>query len=184
MDHTEPTLMGRALPAALRMLTLARTCCVLSVEAEEGTATIALAKGKVAWATTDSTQRLGEQLVAKGFVEREMLDRVLSIQQRKRTRNPICTILCELGLLSPEVAGAEIAAQTTEAMTEMLGWGRGTLRVESLDPSESDTTISIDQQVETLLVRVALLREGFGEATREISGDGTVVVHYAVSGPN
>ncbi len=176
MNNTKPTLMGRALPAALQMLSLARSYCVLSVTTDKGNARIALANGKVAWATTDGTQRLGDQLVERGFVEREMLDRVLSIQRRKRTRHPFCTILCELGLLSPEVARAEIAGQTTDALTEVLGWGHGTLCVEPLDPSESDTTISVDQDVDTLLVRVALLREDLGAATREIGCDGIIVV--------
>ena len=64
MNDTTQTLMGRALPAALQMLSLARTSCVLSVAADNGVATIALTKGKIAWATSNNTQRLGEQLVS------------------------------------------------------------------------------------------------------------------------
>ncbi len=172
----EPKLMGRALPAALQMLCMSRSSCILSVTAEEGAATIAIADGKIAWATAASSQRLGDLLVEKGFVEREVLESVVSMQKRKRTRNPICTILCELGLVSPEVARAEIEGQTTDVVLQVLDWGSGTMRVEPYEPDVSENAISVDQEVETLLVRVALLREGFGPATREATFDGAIIV--------
>jgi len=174
--ETEPKLMGRALPSALQMLSVAGSSCVLSVVTEKGTATIALANGMIAWATSDSAQRLGDLLVEKGFVERDVLESVVSMQKRKRTRSPICTILCELGLVSPEVARAEIEGQTTDVLVAALDWGRGTLRVESYEPDENENAISVNQKVETLLVRVALLRKGFGAATREANFDGAIVV--------
>ncbi len=164
MNETKSTLMGRALPATLKMLSAAGTSCVLSVTSEENVATIALTKGKIAWATSNSTKRIGDVLVEKGFVNREVLGVVLSIQKRKRMRQPVCTILCELGLISPELAEAEIEAQTTEVLVDVLGWGRGTLRVEPVDSSES-TTVFVDQSVETMLIRVALLRDGLDRAT-------------------
>ena len=148
----------------------------MSVTTERGTATIALAEGKIAWATSDSIQRLGDLLVEKSFVERDVLENVVSMQKRKRTRNPICTILCELGLVSPEVARAEIEGQTTDVVLAALDWGRGTFRVEPYEPDVSENAISVDQEVETLLVRTALLREGFGPATREATFDGAIIV--------
>ncbi len=173
MDETM-TLMGRALPATLKMLSVAGTSCVLSVtsESDDGVATIALTKGKISWATSSGTKRIGDVLVEKGFINPEVLGVVLSIQKRKRMRQPVCTILCELGLISPELAQAEIEAQTTEVLVDVLGWGRGTLRVEPIDAGDSSKTVSVDQSVETMLVRVALLRDGLDRATC----DGTVAV--------
>ena len=118
MNETKSTLMGRALPATLKMLSAAGTSCVLSVTSEENVVTIALTKGKIAWATSNSTKRIGDVLVEKGFVNREVLGVVLSIQKRKRMRQPVCTILCELGLISPELAEAEIEAR--KALTSGL----------------------------------------------------------------
>ncbi len=92
----------------------------------------------------------------------------------------IRTILCELGLISTELAQAEIEAQTTEVLVDVLGWGRGTLRVEALDPSESDNAVFIDQSVETMLVRVALLRDGFDHAACEIDCDGAIAIRAAI----
>ena len=176
MKETTPQLMGRALPAALQMLSTAGTSCVLSITSEQGVATIALAKGKVAWATSNESKRIGDVLVEKGFVDRDVLGVVLSIQKRKRMRHPVCTIMCELGLIAAEVAEAEIAAQTTDVLLSVLGWGRGTLRVEPIEFNENDATVAVDQSVETLLVRVALLRDGFAGATSEVTCDGTVAV--------
>ena len=175
METTE-TLMGRALPAALQMLSDARSSCIVSVACEEGTATIALRKGNILWATSNKTQRLGDSLVEKGFVDRDVLEGVLSMQKRKRTRDPVCRILCELGLLSEEVARMEIEQQTTDVFVDALGWGRGTMRVEAAAADTVDEALNTGQEIEPLLVRAALVREGFGAATREMTCDGIVVV--------
>ena len=172
---SSPSLMGRALPAALQMLSRARSCCVLSVMASKGIATIAVADGKIVWATSSTTQRLGEKLVEKGFVTPEVLDNVLSIQKRKRKPHPLCTILCELEIISPEVARAEIEAQTVDVLFEVMSWDAGTIRVEPSDRDDTETIVP-GTDVESLLVRVALLQKGFGDATREIRHDGTIAV--------
>ena len=175
MEKTE-TLMGRALPAALQMLADARSSCVVSVVTEDGTATITLRKGLVLWATSSKTQRLGDSMVANGFVDREVLERVLSMQNRKRNRDPICKILCELGLVTEEVARAEIETQTTDAFVDIMGWGRGTLRIEAAPATPADDNVTLGQPIEPLLVRVALICEGFGQATRDVTSHGLIAV--------
>ena len=83
-------------------------------------------------------------------------------------------------VISTELAQAEIEAQTAEVLVAVLGWGRGTLRVEALDPSESDNTVFIDQSVETMLVRLALLRDGFDHAACGIDCDGAIAIRGAI----
>ena len=175
MEKTE-TLMGRALPPALQMLSDARSSCIVTIACAEGTATIALRKGNVLWAASDKTQRLGDSMVAKGFVDRDVLEGVLSMQKRKRNRDPVCRILCELGFVSEGVACMEIEQQMTDVMVDALGWGRGTMRIEAAPAGPDDDALSRGQAIEPLLVRVALVREGFGAATREVTSDGLVMV--------
>lgn len=162
--------MGKAVPAALQMLSDARSSCLMTVTAEGGTATLSISKGNILWATSNKSQRLGDALVEKGFVDRETLESVLSMQKRKRTRDPVCQILCQLGLVSEEVAHAEIAAQTLDVLLDVLTWEQGSLRVEPVAASETEA----GQPVEPLLVRAALIINGVGSA--EVTGDGAIAV--------
>jgi hypothetical protein len=174
MEKSIP-LMGRALPAALNTLCVARCSGLVTVTSEPNYATIMLDTGRIMWATSNATQRLGDALVERGLLSQESLDGALSMQRRKREHTPLATILLELGLLSPEVADHQLAEQTTDVFVEVLSWQEGTLRIEPIPPDQGKS-LGKGQDVETLLMRTSLIRAGFGEASREVRPDGTVAV--------
>jgi len=148
-------LIGGGLPAALQALTGARSSGILTVSSEGRTACFALHKGQFLYASSGSAQRLGDAMLKKGLVTAETLESVLLHQRRKKKRQPLGMVLLELGLVTREVASAELEEQIFSVLREVLEWDQGHYDFESL-PDGFEGVLMPGCSLETQLIRIAV----------------------------
>ena len=105
---------------ALQLLARAKASGLVSICSGQRRASMVLIEGRVLHATSSTTTRLGESLVDRGVVTAQVLDRVLQMQRRKKKKQPLGTILMELGLVSKAVAEAEIETEFYSNLREKI----------------------------------------------------------------
>jgi hypothetical protein len=140
---------------ALQLLAHAKASGLVSICSGKRRATMVLIDGRVLHATSSTTTRLGESLVDRGVVTKQVLDRVLQMQRRKKMKQPLGTILTELGLISQAVAEAEIETQIARVLKEVTGWERCKLTLEPMDASAEAVLFPESCELEALLSRLA-----------------------------
>lgn len=150
-------MIGGSLPAALQALTGARSSGILTVTSEGLTARFALHKGQFLYASSDTVRRLGDAMLAKGHVTPETLESVLLHQRRKKKRQLIGMVLLELGLVTREIATAELEEQIYEVLREVLEWDQGEYAFESL-PNDFEGVLMPGCTLETQLIRIAVAK--------------------------
>ena len=124
--------LRQEIPTVLRALAQARNTGVLRVSGADGEAEVMLIHGEVAWARASNAKRLGAALEERGAISAADLKGVLAMQKRKKQRQPIGTILLEMGLIDREVAETEIEVQVLDVLRLILDWGRGEYKFESV----------------------------------------------------
>ncbi len=125
-----------SVPTVMRALAQAQSTGILRVHGRSADADIMFFQGEVLWARSTSSKRLGAALKERGAISASDLAGVLALQKRKKRRQPLGTILIELGLIDRSVAETEIEIQVLTVLRDIFNWGGGeysfdTLRVEA-----------------------------------------------------
>ncbi len=139
---------------ALQLLAHSKASGLVSICSGNRRARMVLIDGRVLHATSSTTSRLGESLVDRGVVTAQVLDRVLQMQRRKKKKQPLGTILMELGLVSRAVAEAEIETQITRVLKEVTSWKRCKLTLEPMEASTEAVLFPESCELEALLARL------------------------------
>lgn len=145
------------LPGAMRMLGKSGTSGVLTVCEGEKMARVLLHDGKVVYATSNVSHPLGSNLIAKGLLSRENLERVLVHQRRKKVKQPIGTILHELGLVGRAVAESEVEEQILRVLQVVVAWRESTIDFRPVKGVPKGILLPPCGDIEKLLLRVELL---------------------------
>ncbi|MCK6461749.1 MAG: DUF4388 domain-containing protein [Planctomycetes bacterium] len=146
------------LALVLRLMSQARASGVVTLAGDPGEAHIVLVGGAVLHATSTATPKLGEALVARGVVTKDVLEDALRHQRRKKVKQPLGTILLELGVVSRAVAESEIEMQIIRVLVDAFEWQGCTLRFEPAEVSARHILFPESCQLETLLARIARAR--------------------------
>ena len=77
------------------------------------------------------------------------------MQKRKKNKQPLATILAELGLVSREAAGVIVEQQIYEVIGEVLNWPSVTLDFEPMKTGFEDVVRPESCSVERVLLNVA-----------------------------
>jgi len=125
--------LRESIPTVMRALAQARNNGVLHIRGRDAEAEIMFVAGEIVWARASTARRLGEALEERGEISANDLLGVLAIQKRKKQRQPIATILIELGLLDREVAETEIEIQILDVLRLVFDWGGGEYNFEALN---------------------------------------------------
>jgi hypothetical protein len=141
------TLMGRA-----------KTSGVVTLTGAAGEAHLVLVGGAVLHATSTATPRLGESLVTRGVITPGVLENALRHQRRKKVKQPLGTILLELGVVSKAVAESEIEMQILRVLMDALSWHEAALRFEPAQVHADHLLFPESCQLEALLPRLARAR--------------------------
>ena len=116
------SLGSMGLPVAMKLLGKSGTSGVLTVTDGEKVARILLHGGNVVYATSNVSHPIGANFIAKGLISQEHLEGVLVHQRRKKVKQPIGTILHELGLVGREVAASEVEEQILHVLQAVVRW--------------------------------------------------------------
>jgi len=148
------------LATLLRLMSLAQASGVVTLSGEAGEAQLVLVGGAVLHATSSATPKLGEALVARGVITTDVLEAALRHQRRKKVKQPLGTILLELGVVSRAVAESEIEMQVTRVLMDAFSWQGCTLRYEPALVDAKNVLFPDSCQLETLLARIARAHHG------------------------
>jgi len=146
------------LALVLRLMGRAGASGVVTLSGASGEAHVVLVEGAVLHATSTATPKLGESLVARGVITKDVLEDALRHQRRKKVKQPLGTILLELGVVSKAVAESEIELQIIRVLVDALAWEGCTLRYEPANVSADHVVFPESCQLETLLARLARAR--------------------------
>jgi hypothetical protein len=146
------------LALVLRLMGRAKSSGVVTLSGPSGEAHIVVVDGAVLHATSTATPRLGESLVARGVITKDVLEDALRHQRRKKVKQPLATILLELGVVSKAVAESEIEMQIIRVLVDALAWQGCTLRFEPANVTADHVLFPESCQLETLLLRLARAR--------------------------
>jgi hypothetical protein len=125
--------LRESIPTVMRALAQASNSGVLFIRGRDSEAQIMLYRGDILWARSSTTKRIGEALEQRGAISARDLEGVLALQKRKKQRQPIGTILIELGLVDRQVAETEIEAQVISVLRDALDWGSGEYNFEAIE---------------------------------------------------
>jgi len=117
--------LRESIPTVMRALAQARNSGILHVRGRDAEAEFHFVRGEIVSARSNTSKQLGEALADRGALTAEELAGVLSLQKRKKTRQPMATILVELGLVERGVVETEIQSQVLDVLGNALGWGSG-----------------------------------------------------------
>jgi hypothetical protein len=145
------------LPGAMRLLGKSGTSGVLTVTDGEKVARILLHDGKVVYATSNVSHPLGTSFIAKGLISQEDLETVLVHQRRKKVKQPLGTILHELGLVGREVAASEIEEQILHVLQAVVRWKESKIEFRPVTGVPRGILLPPCGEIEKLLLRVELL---------------------------
>lgn len=143
------------LAVVLRLMGLAQASGAVTLKAEAGEARLVLASGAVLHATSSGTPRLGDALVARGVITKERLEDALRHQRRKKVKQPLGTILLELGMLTQAVAEFEVEMQAVRVLVDVFSWQGCTLRYEPELVDARNALLPESCRLEALLARIA-----------------------------
>jgi len=131
--------LQESIPVVMRALAQASNSGVLRIRGKDAEAELMFLKGDIIWARTSGGKRLGEALEERGAITSDQLAASLAVQKRKKQRQPIATILVELGLVDREIVSTELEVQVLEVLREMFAWGAGEYAFESVPAQEGST---------------------------------------------
>ena len=89
--------LRESIPTVMRALAQASNTGVLHVRGRDSEAEFRFFRGEITSARANSSRPLGEALAERGAISQSDLSGVLALQRRKKNRQPMATILVELG---------------------------------------------------------------------------------------
>lgn len=151
---------GVAFPEVLQMMSMARCSGILNIRSGDNVASVAVCNGNVLYASSNRKGRLGDFLVQSGAIGAERLDAVLSLQRRKRVKQPLGTICSEFGLVPREQLEPAIHSQIVRVCQDILDWDSGTFEFEPIDDLDRKTGLHGGVAIQSLLLQIAAPAEG------------------------
>jgi len=151
--------LRESIPTVMRALAQASNSGILHVRGRDASAEFRFYRGEIVSASSTNSKPLGEALTDRGAITGIDLKGVLSLQRRKKQRQPMATILVELGLIEKSVVETEIQIQVLDVLSDVLGWGAGEY---SFDSKGSDAdlepafTLPVSGKVDEILVGAGL----------------------------
>lgn len=138
------SLVGRledlSLSDILQIISLSKRSGTLTISRKEGEGYIYFNRGQVIYASVYNKKKLGELLVDKNIIKEEELKRALQRQEERGMKEPLGTILIEMGLTLPRQLEQIVKTHIIEVIQEFLNWDTGSftfvLRDEGLDKRE------------------------------------------------
>ncbi len=138
------SLVGRledlSLADILQIISLSKRSGTLTISKKEGEGYIYFNRGQVIYASVYNKKKLGELLVDKNIIKEEELKRALQRQEERGMKEPLGTILIEMGLTLPGQLEQIVKTHIIEVIQEFLNWDTGSftfvLRDEGLDKRE------------------------------------------------
>ena len=124
--------LRESIPTVMRALAQAKNTGILHVRGRDSESEIMFVAGDVIWARASTARFLGEALEERGELSADDLKGVLAMQKRKKQRQPIATILLELGLIDREVVETELEIQILDVLRQLFEWGSGEYNFEAL----------------------------------------------------
>ncbi|HEY5957425.1 MAG TPA: DUF4388 domain-containing protein [Polyangiaceae bacterium] len=100
-------------------------------------------RGRIIFARSPNTKRLGELLVEREAITRHDLDGALRVQKRTNCTSALGQILVEMGVLTPERMKDVFERSVEEAVYDLVSWTRGSFEfaVDELKPID-DVSLS------------------------------------------
>jgi hypothetical protein len=151
--------LRESIPTVMRALAQASNSGILHVRGRDASAEFRFFRGDIVSARSSNSMPLGEALTARGAITGSDLQGVLSLQRRKKQRQPMATILVELGLIDQAVVETEIQIQVLGVLTDVLSWGSGEYSFEAkadtpgVDPK---FTLPVSGKVDEILIGAGL----------------------------
>ena len=153
--------LQESIPVVMRALAQASNSGVLRIRGTNTEAELMFYRGDVMWARMTDGKRLGEALEERGAINSEQLAAALAVQKRKKKRQPLATILVELGLVDPDVISTELEVQVLDVLRTVFSWGGGEYTFEALKIKEGVTpSFALPQsgKVDVLLKGAGIVR--------------------------
>jgi len=100
---------------------------VLTISSDKRKGFFVFCEGEIVAASCESSLRTGDALVARGAITEEELRTALGLQRRKKSGEPIGTILVDFKLVAEAVTREVLREQCVEVYRECASWKEGTL---------------------------------------------------------
>jgi len=121
----EGRLEDMGLPDIFQIISLSKRSGVLTIVRKEGTGRLVFNHGQLVFASSDSKSRLGYDLIKKGLITTEELEKALRVQKAQDQRVPLGTILKNHGAITPPILEEEIKEHLVEVVRDILTWNQG-----------------------------------------------------------
>ena len=137
-------------------------------------------KGQLCYAFANTRPRLGEILIERGVLSEAELTQALKGQDKLEEREPMGTLLVEMGLVDEDVVAAETKRHLQETFHELLGWQAASLHFRAQDVDNVSAILENGINAQTLLLQFSVLRDHLGRSESTTPG-GAPVDRSAVS---
>ena len=151
--------LRESIPTVMRALAQASNTGILHIRGRDASAEFRFFRGEIVSATSSNSRPLGEALIRRGAITDSDLTGVLALQRRKKQRQPMATILVELGLIQQDVVETEIQCQVLGVLSDVLDWGGGEYSFDAKAPErnfEPGFTLPVSGRVDEILVGAGL----------------------------
>jgi len=138
---------------------LSKRSGVLTIIRKEGSGRLVFNEGKVVYASSDQSGRLGSNLVGKNIISNEDLEKGLRFQKIHSPKKPIGTILMEMSLITRETIEAEIKNHILLVVRDLLSWEKGSFHLELGKFITEDIVLSGGLNTDFLLLEGARLQD-------------------------
>ncbi len=170
------SLVGRledlSLTDILQIISLSKRSGTLTIKKKEGEGYIYFNRGQVIYASVYNKKKLGERLVSQNIIKDNELKRALKLQEERGMKEPLGTILIEMGLTLPRQLEQVVRSHIMEVIQEFLNWDTGSftfiLRDEGIDKREILLTSGLSTEF------MLLERARIEDEAQSVKGDKTV----------
>lgn len=138
---------------------LSKRSGVLSMIRMEGSGRLVFNEGKVVYASSDQSSRLGSNLVEKNIISNEDLEKGLRFQKSHSLKKPIGTILMEMSIIRRETLESEIRNHILHVVRDLLSWEKGSFHFELGKVITIDIVLSGGLNTDFLMLEGARLQD-------------------------
>lgn len=131
-------------------------------------AKLVMKTGRVVYASSDTTSRLGFTLVEKRVITEEGLERALRLQFEREDNMPLASCLLKLGLVFPEVLEQETRDHIVNVFADVLGWPNGQVYFEEQQIEDTMTVLKDGLALEWVLIEATKRQHVQARVDREI----------------
>ena len=150
-----------------QMVGLSKRSGVLTLIRREGSGRLVFNQGKVVYASSDQSPRLGYILVEKNIISNKDLEKGLRFQKAHSQNKPIGTILLEMSIITKETIEAEIQNHILLVVRDLLSWEKGSFHFELGKIITGDIVLSGGLNTDFLLLEGARLLDEENEKNNE-----------------